>query len=134
MTHTHDPLHTIANTLAAAEQRLDAVLAEADADLRLTQRLDAPAGVEEAVRPLMDAIRRAADELDLPIQRRSHRWRVGAVLTTTTAELTELEPTRLRHAYGLVEHPVGWARLHGEITDAAEEALARLDALRENAA
>ncbi len=134
MTHTHDPLHTIANALAGAEQRLDAVLAEAHADLRLTQGLDAPAGTEEAVRPLLDAIRRTADVLDLPIQRRSHRWRVGAALTTITAELADLEPTRLQHAYGLVEHPIGWAQLHGEISDAAEEALARLDALRENAA
>jgi hypothetical protein len=104
----------IGTTLASAERRLVALLAEQADNLRLTTTEDPVTDLGAVLAPVLDALRMAAGEVGAPTATRSLRRLAAATLSILWADLVELAPDRLAGAWG-AEVPEGWAALHAEL-------------------
>jgi hypothetical protein len=121
----------ICDALAAAEERVEALMRDGEADLRLSHRAGNLEGLDVALQDLLRAIRAAAAELELPLHERSGRWRIGATLSAVWSDLQHLSPDHLERTQDSRDMPEQWRRVHAELMDATQRTIAALDHLPE---
>jgi hypothetical protein len=129
MTNALKPdLHaTIARALALSERRLRDVVDEPQAELRMTRLDDIVTDIADVLGPPLEAFNAAAKEMALAVQQRSHRAAARGTLSLVWTELMELDPDRMRRAYGTNEMPTAWPAVRRQLIAAVERALAQLD-------
>jgi hypothetical protein len=123
-----DPHATIARALALSERRLREVVEEPQAGLRVTRLDDVVTDIADLLGPPLQAFNGAATEMALPAQQRSHRAAARGALSLERTDLMELDPDRMRRAYGTDELPAAWPAVRKQLAAAVERALAQLDA------
>jgi hypothetical protein len=99
---------------------------EPRARLRMTRLENVVGDVDDVLGPVIDAFTAAASELSLPEQTRNHRNAAQATLSLVWADLTELDPDRMRRAYGTDDRPTAWPAVRGQLIAAVERALTQL--------
>jgi hypothetical protein len=119
---------TIARALALSERRLREVVDEPQAELRMTRLDDVVSNIADLLGPPLQAFDGAAKEMALPARQRSHRAAARGALSLVWTDLTELDPDRMRRAYGTDELPAAWPAVRKQLIAAVERALAQLDA------
>ena len=82
--------------------------------------------VDDVLGPVLDLLNAAANDMELPAQQRDHRAWVRSALSLTWVELLELEPDRMRRAYGSDDLPAAWPAVHRELLATVKRALAQL--------
>ena len=91
---------TIARALAMSERRLREVVDEPQAELRMTRLDDVVTDIADLLGPPLQALDGAATEMDLAAPPRSHRAAARGALSLVWTDLMELDPDRMRRAYG----------------------------------
>ena len=119
---------TIARALAMSESRLREVVDEPQAELRMTRLDDVITDIADLLGPPLQALNGAATEMDLAAPQRSHRAAARGALSLVWTDLMELDPDRMRRAYGTNEMPTAWPAVRRQLIAAVERALAQLDA------
>jgi hypothetical protein len=119
---------TIARALALSERRLRDVVDEPHADLPMTRLDDVVTDIADLLGPPLQALDGAAREMGLPAEQRSHRAAARGALSLVWTDLMELDPDRMRRAYGTNEMPTAWPAVRRQLIAAVERALAQLDA------
>ena len=119
---------TIARALAMSERRLREVADEPQAELRMTRLDDVITDIADLLGPPLQALNGAATEMDLAALPRSHRAAARGALSLVWTDLMELDPDRMRRAYGTNEMPTAWPAVRRQLIAAVERALAQLDA------
>ena len=119
---------TIARALALSERRLREVVDEPQAELHMTRLDDVVTDIADLLGPPLQALDGAVSEMALAVQQRSHRAAARGALSFVWTELMELDPDRMRRAYGTDELPAAWPAVRKQLIAAVERALAQLDA------
>jgi len=114
---------TIARALALCERRLRESVDEPRAELGMTVIEGVVADVDDILGPVLEAFNAAAKEMGLPAQMRNHRAGAQAALSLVWADLMELDPDRMRRAYGSDDLPAAWPAVRRELIAAVERAL-----------
>ena len=118
---------TIARALALSERRLREVVDAPQAELRMTRLDDVITDIAALLGPPLHALSGAASEMALAAPQRSHRAAARGALSLVWTDLMELDPDRMRRAYGTDEMPTAWPAVRRQIIAAVERALAQLD-------
>ena len=120
-----DPVARIAVLLRHIDDQLASLRHEAWPGRHLSVPQEVP-DLDLVLGPVEDALVNAARELGLQAQLRDVRSRVRGPLHILWADLVELSPEGLRKHWGVREVPQGWPRLHRDLMEAVEGAIARL--------
>jgi hypothetical protein len=107
---------------------LRVVVDEPDAHLPMTSLDDVVPDIADLLCPPVQDLVGAAREMGLSAQQRSHRAAARGALSLVWTDLMELDPDRIRRAYGTNELPTAWPAVRTQLIAAVERALAQLDA------
>lgn len=113
----------IARALALSERRLREVVDEPHAELRMTRLTDVVTDIADLLAPAPPGIRRGGEGDGLG---RAAAARGAHSLVWT--DLMELDPDRMRRAYGTDELPGAWPAARKQLIAAVDRVLAQLDA------
>jgi len=116
----------VAVRLAGAERQLRGLLVEPARDLALTRRSDDAGDLAAALAPALAAVDEAARRIGAVPASYSMRRAAESLLSILWSDLVDIEPERLRRAWGLDDLPDEWTELHTRLLAGIQEARARL--------